>query len=444
MNWRKPIIELLLRLDRSRILEKVQEIAHVSSLPAADISRYQIDRLKNILIHCHRNIPYYIDLLEDYGVVRNGRVFIENFGNLPFLDKTKIRNNFSRLKSMDLDSCTWYLNSSGGSSGEPISFIQDKEYLNWNIANKLFIKFVGGQTIGAKELRLWGSERDILEGRENLATKVRNWLYNRSELNTFCVSPEDNKHFVSIWNRCQPQWVEAYVQSVYEFADFLEKSGFQVWSPRGIVTSAGTLYPEVKRKVEAVFGCPVYNRYGSREVGDMACSCSAGDSLHLSPWNHFVEILDDNLQPVAAGEMGTVYVTGLTNYSMPLIRYRIGDIAVVSNKKSCHCGNNSPLLEKVVGREVHIFKTREGKKIDGEYFTHLFYYHDSIKRFQIVQKDYDLIKMFIVGSLKEKEKSSIEENIKFVMGSCCTISWEFVERIDNLKSGKFLYTISEI
>jgi phenylacetate-CoA ligase len=202
----------------------------------------------------------------------------------------------------------------------------------------------------------------------------------------------------------------------------------------------------MEKLIREVFKCAVLNRYGSREVGDVACSCEKNKGLHLNIFNNYVEILNKDLKPCKNGEFGRVYVTTLSNFSMPLIRYDIGDIAVPVEKNKCSCGRGMPLISSVKGRDVNLFKKRDGTLIDGEYFTHLFYFKNWVNKFQVVQKDYDLIeiKVIINGGRNLKEISEMEEDIRKVMGGNCKINWQFVNKIEPNKSGKYLYTISEV
>jgi phenylacetate-CoA ligase len=385
-------------------------------------------------------------VLANAGVCHSEKVSFENFDKILPLTKDIITNNFDALKSNDLAARNWYKNTSGGSSGTPVTFIQDKEYLVWNIANKIYLKEIGGQKMGDCELRLWGSERDILVGREKLSIRLRNWLYNRQDFNSFILSEQGMSDLYGLWNVFQPQWIEGYVQSVNEFARFVKRNKLVVTAPKGILTSAGTLYADMRETIENTFGAPVFNRYGSREVGDIACSCAKNDCLHLAPWNHYIEILDKNGHPTPPGVMGDIYVTLLSNYSMPLIRYKIGDIATAAENQYCTCGRASSIIANVAGRDVHLFKTVNGASIDGEYFTHLFYFKDWVDTFQVVQKKYNLIEIKVVRRSKPPldDINAIERDIRVVMGNSCQITWSFPEAIPPLASGKFLYTISEL
>ena len=446
MNWRKPIINMLLSVTGSKVNKSLVTILNLERQPRFVLKKYQETKLKKLILHCYHKVPYYKRLLSQSKVVSKGRVNLSNYEKLPILTKEIIRKESKNLRSRDIGKRKWYYNSSGGSTGEPIRFVQDRNYSDWNIANKIYYKTFVNQKIGDTELRLWGSERDILEGKDQLSIRLRNWLYNRKEFNAFRMSNKLMAHYLKEWNKFKPTWIEAYVQSIYEFAQFINRNNLRVHSPKGVLTAAGILHPEMKQLIQDVFNCPVFNRYGSREVGDMACSCLINDSLHISMWNQYIEILDNELKHVKPGKSGKVYVTNLNNYSMPLLRYDIGDIAEVPKKVTCDCGRNTELIKSIKGREVHIFRTEEDELIDGEYFTHLFYLKDWVKKFQVVQHKLDQIEIKVVLSQNKDQKdiNYINYAIRKVMGKNCRIQWNFVKDIPPLKSGKYLYTISKL
>ncbi len=429
-NLRKQIIFLLLYLSGSKIPRNLKEIKTVSNFSDERIKDYQQEKLRKLLLHSWGHVPYYKKTLEAAGVVKNEIVYLENFNKIPILTKDIIRREGKNLYSDDYKKRGFYENTSGGSTGEPVMFIQDKEYDEWNKASKIYFKLISGQDIGRKELRLWGSERDLLEGKEKISIRIRNWLYNRREFNTFRMSEKGMKEYVNAWNDFKPTWIEAYVQSMNEFAKFLKNNKLKVYSPKGILTSAGTLYPEMRNLIEEVFECPVYNRYGSREAGDMAYG---RDSLDISFWNQKLEILGEGRENVTEGN---IIVTVLSNYSMPLIRYDVGDVGARSH--------NEFKLEKVQGRTVGIFTKRNGEKIGGGFFTQQLYFRSWCHKFQVIQKDYELIEIKIIGQKNEKDFAIIEKNIKRIMGEDCIVKFSVVNEIKPMKSGKYFYTISEI
>ena len=449
MNWRKPLIFSGLYLTRSKIPRCLMEIRRLERLSKERIKEDQQKKLKKLLLHSYENISYYHRILGEVGVVKNNVVDLSKFYKIPILTKKIIRKQGSNLYSKDHKKRGSYENSSGGSTGEPVRFIQDKYYDEWNTANKLNYKLQVNQEPGDKELRLWGSDRDILEGNEKLFIRLRNIIYNRKELNSFKMSEKNMFDFVKSWNKYEPNWVEAYAQSIYEFARYIKRNNLKILSPKGILTSAGNLYPEMKELIKTVFNCPVFNRYGTREVGGVACSCLDDKGLHVSMWSHYLEILDKNLNSVKSNEFGKIYLTTLNNYSMPLIRYDVGDIGVYSDDK-CNCGRNNELIKNIEGREMSVFKTKDGKVIPAEFFIHFIgvvYNEEFISKFQVIQKDYDKVLIKIVLNDIKKfntKKDKIIDSIKKVMGKNCEIEFDFVDDIKATRSGKYLYTKSEV
>jgi len=218
-----------------------------------------------------------------------------------------------------------------------------------------------------------------------------------------------------------------------------------------IMTSAGILYPNYKELIEGVFHCPVFNRYGTREVGDMACDCDRHEGLHLNIFTHYIEIIDKKGKNCESGKMGEVVVTTLRNYTMPLIRFKIGDMAVLSNKQ-CSCGRGLPMIEKLIGRVTDVFRTKEGRIIPGEYFIHFIgvvLNKGVIKKFQVIQEKEDYIIVKLVLDNKEsfvknkKDFDEIVEKIKLVMGKDTKVEYKLVDEIPSTRSGKYRYTISK-
>ncbi len=441
------LLELGLKLQGRNIFHVYRSFLEKQHNTLEENTKIQEENLKKILLHSYQYVPYYRELFNEIEIIKDNKILLKNFNKIPILTKDIIQENFEKLKSTDpnFEKRKPYLNTSGGSTGEPVKFYQDNRTWTSGMAVKwLFYSFICDYP--CKLVKLWGSERDILKGSVGLKAQVKNFISQRVMLNSFKMSEEDMLNYVEKINSFKPEIVEAYVQSVYEFAKFIKGKKLEIHSPKGVITSAGTLYPEMRELIEEVFDCKVFNRYGSREVGDIACSCSETDQLHLNNLNLFVEVLDKDLNPSKPGKMGKVYVTTLNNYSVPLIRYDIGDLAVLSKDGRCKCGRGFPMLESVRGRDVNLFRTKDGDIIDGEYFTHLFYMKNWVKKFQVIQEGYKriVIKIELNNQENKEEAKDIEKKIRLVMGGDCEVEWFFVNNIKSLSSGKYLYTISKV
>lgn len=398
--------------------------------------------LRRLLEHARQSVPYYAESIPG-GPLPNP---LETLAEMPLLTKEAIRQGFSRLQSADLQSRTWYFNTSGGSTGMPVRLVQDSAYAAREGAITLLYSHLAGRDVGQPEVRLWGSERDILRGGQGTGAWIRAWITNTTTVNAFRMTRQVMLDLVEMLNRRPPHLLLAYAQAAYEVAAFAEREGISIRPQRAVMTSAGTLYPFMRERIQRVFGCRVFNRYGSREVGDIACEIPQCDGLWIAPWGVHVEVVDDAGDPVPDGTEGELVVTLLTNYAMPLLRYRIGDRGALAPPGTGWRGDAARVLLRVTGRTVDAFRLPDGTVIDGEYFTHLLYFRDWVSRFQVVQKDYASILVRIVRCAHQPvdAEREITNGVLAVMGHGCRVEFEYCDQIEPTTSGKYRYTISEV
>jgi phenylacetate-CoA ligase len=415
----------------------------------------QRGRLESLLRHAYQHVPYYREALGDVGVIDpDGKVELDRFTRIPLLDRETLRGNAEALRSTDLDERRWWENFSGGSTGEPVRFIQDRTYAEWSRTIKgLFDEWTGYQA-GLGLIFLWGSERDLLVGQELLRHRVGRWL--RSELwqNAFQMDAQRMRTYLAQLNTFRPTQIRAYVEAIYELARFAEREGISIQPPGGIVTAAGTLFDPMRETIERVFRAPVYNNYGSREVGSIACECSHRRGLHIAIPTHYLEILRPDGSLAAPGEVGEVVVTSLSNYAMPLIRYRIGDVAAMA-EEGCGCGRGWPCLREVVGRTADVFRRADGGIIVPQYLIGLIHgIVDTswIRKYQVIQEQLDLVRLLVVSPQSSERgdpanQAAITELgriLRLALGEECQVRVEFVDEIPPTASGKYRYTISQV
>ena len=409
--------------------------------------KIQQKKLYKLIKYAGQNIPYYQGIIKEQNLRFSEDTIFEDIKKFPILTKDIIRNNFDKLYKFRDNA--YYRNSSGGSTGEPVIFYQDSNYFAWNTAAKILFDEWAGRNIGEPMVKLWGSLRDILKDGQGFKEYLRQQLSGVTILSSSRMAEKDMYKYVQRINMIKPYLIFAYTNSIDEFACFIQKHHLSIYSPQAIMTSAGVLFPEVRARIEKVFQAPVFNRYGSREVGDISCNCEKSPGLHIIPDIHYLEIVDDEGKEVKPGKEGNIVVTLLTNYTMPLIRYKIGDRGILSNK-NCKCGHGLPLLEKVVGRITGNFKNKLGEYISGGLFFSLFYFIENIKQFQIIQEEIEFISINLVlidkTKLKNMKKDFKEINhiIWKAMGNETKIKYNIVDEIKPSPSGKHMYSYSKI
>lgn len=405
---------------------------------------FQREKLFHIVEYAVLNIPYYRKIAKERSIKITKESIFSDIRKFPILTKEIIREQGILLCNPRIASVK---NTSGGTTGEPVTFLQDKTSRDWGAAAKMFFYEWSGRQDGEYMVSLWGSERDIFQGSDGLRGLIVRYFTNVKLLNTFRMTPNQMESYWKEIEEKRPKLVLAYVQSAYELARYVEKKGKVISGTSALMTSAGNLYPTTRSFLEKIFQCRVFNRYGSREVGDVACTCEKQNELHLNIFNHFVEVLDNNGNDIDDSiKTGNIHITTLNNYAMPLLRYSIGDIATgIDMTNTCVCGRGLPRLRRLAGRDVEVFSLADGTMVDGEFFTHLFYHKTWVKKFQIIQESFSLVRVRIVkiGTLDTQlDEEEITQAILIVMGEQCDVVWDFVPEIEPLPSGKFLYTIN--
>jgi len=407
----------------------------------------QRKKLYKLIKYANQNIPYYKRIIKKYNIQFAEDTIFDDIKRFPILTKDIIRNNFDELYKFRDN--TYYTNSSGGSTGEPVILYQDRNHLEWEIATKILFDEWAGRKIGEPMVKLLGSLSDTLRGGQSFKGYLRQKFYRAIILNSNRMTDKNMYEFVQKINQIKPGLILTYTSSIDTLARFIQKNNLSIHSPHAIMTTAGVLYPEIQKRIEKVFRATIFNRYGSREVGDIACNCEKSSGLHLMPDIHYLEVVDNDGKEVTLGQMGNIIITLLTNYTMPLIRYKIGDRGILSDMNR-QCEHGFPLLEKISGRIKSVFINKFGDYIDDDLFFALFRLKENIKKFQIIQEtvEYIIINLVLMDDTKlkdvDKEFREISQKIRKVMGEETKIKYNIVDEIKPSPSGKYMYSFSRV
>lgn len=102
------------------------------------------------------------------------------------------------------------------------------------------------------------------------------------------------------------------------------------------------------------------------EVGNIAWECPAQTGLfHINTAACIVEIVDAEGQAVSPGTEGSVVLTNLFNWTMPFIRYALGDRATLLEPvgSRCACGHEGPSMAALAGRADDFITLPSGDRV---------------------------------------------------------------------------------
>lgn len=399
---------------------------------------YQKSKLFDVLDMAFSNVPYYKSM-EGNRDFRN--LTYSDFCKIPVLTKDMVRNNTDALTNKSYKKIGKVNKAtSGGSTGEPLTFFRTSNQNNHGQAAYYNALELNKVDIYGKSIDLWGAERDMHSTKSSFS--MRDFLSNKLTLNTFVMSDEIINRYIKSINSIKPIFIKAYVHSIYDMAKYINENNIEIKCNPIIHCTTGPLYPEMRSEISKAFNnTHVYNFYGSREVSAIASEVHGEEGLFVFYDNLFLEILDENNEPVKKGEEGEVVVTTLNNFYMPLIRYKIGDRAI----KGDDLEFGTLKINKVIGRTLGVIYKEDGNKIDGQFFTTLFFDKPSIKSFQLIQKDINILQLNIVKN-NPFNSNELEEVISKIMTELPNVNIElnFCKNIDLTQTGKIMYVYSEI
>jgi phenylacetate-CoA ligase len=421
-------------LQRDDVLGKISEYARTERFSAADVAAVQAQKLAGLMEHAARHVPYYRQVL---GNRAPDGFSADDLRRLPPLTKQVVRDEARNLVAENADRGDLESNSTSGSTGEPLYFYTDKRSSDCRKATAVRNRHWAGIKPGDREMRLWGSPIDNAQARA-LRGIVHSWLTRTRMLSAYDLSDANLRRYFDEMRRFRPRLLVSYPSVLEELVRAAQRLHVEVHRPQAIIVSAETLYPYQRDLFAETFGVQVFNRYGSREVGDIAQECAKHRGLHLNADRILVEIVRDDLTPCAAGETGDVLVTDLDNYGMPLIRYAIGDRATVGSGQPCPCGLGLPLLEGVEGRSLDVVRFPNGSGVGGTYWTILLRAHAGIRQFQVVQEDLEhvTIKYIADAPLSQDLRDFVERDVAQRAGPDLVLSFEKVNDIPLSAGGK--------
>lgn len=391
-------------------------------------------RLNEILNYASENVPYYKEYFDDKIKLQNIKS-INELNQLPILRKEDVRKYFKKLASQKLDSKKYSVDFTSGSTGTSINIIKFEDSINETLAFYWRYNQWAGIGFGDRVAFLTGTT--FSESR-----KIFKFTRNKLFLSAFHITKDNLKLYAKLIRDFQPEALRGYPSAIMLLTKYMKKHGIVPPKVKVIVLTAECLLDEYRREISEYWNCRTQNIYGQAENVVSIGECEKG-SLHLSSEFGWMELVDDEGNPVPTGQPGKILGTGFTNFAMPFIRYDTRDVAVLSDKK-CSCGRSLPVVDSIEGRSEDIIVTPDGRMVGR--LDAAFKYSSGIELSQILQDDPQSITVRIVrgDNYNSRDVDRLEIELRKRLGYKIKINYNFVDNIERTSLGKLRFVVSHV
>lgn len=321
-----------------------------------EIKHFQVKKLQEVLAYVNTHSTYYQRLFKNNSIDIKNIKTLDNLGQIPLTTKDDLQKHNDDFICVPKSKIVDYVTTSG-TLGEPVTFAltdNDLERLAYNEQLSFECAGVGKddvfQLMTTMDRRFMAGLAYFLGARRMGAGIIR----------VGAGIPELQWDSILKFNPTYLIVVPSFLLKLIEYAD-RHKIDLKTIGIKGAICigeplrnqdfSLNTLAEKIKEK----WDIELYSTYASTEMSTAFTECTAQQGGHHQPELIIAEILDEENQPVANGEVGELVITTLGIEAMPLLRFKTGDM-VKAHTEPCRCGRNTMRLGPVVGRKKQMIK----------------------------------------------------------------------------------------
>ena len=427
----RPTFAMLAALERSQWRSREQ------------VEQQQFTSLQRLLQLAHAHCPWHRRRIDEAGLDPRRMTDLTDLQRLPSMTRADATAHAAELVWQGVPGGAQRYNT-GGSSGQPLIFHFGRRRQASDAAGRMRARRWWGVAPGEREAYLWGAPVEL--NKTDRIKTLRDRLVNQIVLNAFAMSPQAMDDYLDALEAFAPRCLYGYASSLALLAAHARARVRPPRLPalRVVCTTGEPLYAHQRALLSEVFGVPVANEFGSRDIGFTAHESPEGQMLLLS--EHIIlEVLDAGGRPVPVGEAGEAVMTGLCSDAQPFIRYRTGDIVRLSPEPD-RAGRGLHVIAEVVGRRTDFLVRPDGTLMHALAGIYVLRATEGVAEFKLVQHTPRELEVLVVPDAQWREASAraVEAGLRLRMGDGVQISVRVVEAIAPEASGKHRYVVSHV
>lgn len=412
-----------------------------------ELEKYQNEKLKTLIQHAYRNVPYYHNLFKSLNVSPGDIKTKEDLNKLPVLTKEVIRKNQGNFLAKNIKKTGIIKDATSGSSGNIFEFVVDKNSVSISRAIGIRGWEFAGYNVGDRIVTVSGTA--LLSQNMSLLKKLSFRANRNLPLSSYNMDNEKVKNYVQQIKKFKPKFIRGYPSSISIIAEhLLENSGPDI-KLTAVMTTAEKLYNKDRKVISEAFACDVLDQCGCNDGGEGFWECKEHVGYHIGVERAIHEFVNDLSEPVSNHEDAHVILTDLANFAMPFIRYDAGDMAIPTGD-ICSCGRELPMVKSITGRSIDRVILPNGFSMPGLTITDIFEHDetmiDKIKEYQVIQEKINEFTINIVQNENYNNETSriISKYLEGYMGIPLEINFKFVEKIPFTDANKKRIVLSKV
>ncbi len=339
-----------------------------------EIKHWQAKWLSDLLIHSYKNIPWYNSVFKIHELDLASKKPLKELQKLPILQKEEVQNNHSSFCISEAYRKSLRFSTSG-TMGEPMT-----SYTSFN-------QWVFEQGIIWRQWKNAGYNfRDKMAIFRSYAPqsgqalikkdRIRNWSY----FSVYDLSEADIHFYADYLKKWKPKFLRGYPSALNLIAEHAIRNGWKLPSLKAAFSASEVIPVNLRENLHEAFNIELFDHYGQAEITCMFHECEKHNGMHIN-WEYgLVELL-----PSSEKDVFKIIATNLHNYSMPLLRYDTGDLAIGFWKK-CSCERSSLTIDSIRGRRDDYLIMSDGSLASPINLYTYFANFSGIRKFQLVQE----------------------------------------------------------
>ena len=406
-----------------------------------NVSSSQLIKLKKLLEHASSTVPYYKKLFRQINLDVEKIHSFQDFRRVPFLTKQLVQRYNEELISDAFQGAQLIPRYTSGSTGNPMKVFHTKIERLVSGQHMMRARKKWGLTFPARWCILGGAVH-FVSGIEDRVRKYKEGGGEVLRLSSLDLSSSTLDNYIEELEEFQPTWIfsmPSTLDFIAQHALFSERT-VNIPSIQLIELAGEYLFPKMRQRIAEAFHYPPTSQYACRELRAIAFECPK-NNMHVMHDHVYLEIIKEDTMPAGRGEIGEVVITGLNNYAMPFIRYRLGDL-IIPIEKQCSCKDAGPLIQMAGGRITDSI-VGQPEKLGNIIFDSIFKYlqqHEDIEiqGFRVIQTKEVFFEVWIVtvGEWSQETKDLFIQKAKHILGENMEFKIVFVSKLPVMPSGK--------